>query len=779
MSATWFHSHGTVWVEFSAADNSVLEHAWQDVQDKIAARKAAEKPTEDARDAESSARSWIPASIWSSTPAGKTSVLPPPPPPPTPNLKQTPLPRRLTDPDEPEESRIFRVPVLEDRLFDVDLLQMIMYPALWPGYDQRVVRAIWFYVASDGACSPIAFDSPLSHDLEHAYNEAKPWNLTMRLRDTLSKANKSRRESIEKKSADPPIVYYDLPSVVGGAKITFSDANSARVYPQNISSKLFPFLKEPLVARGYDCAQEICKTLQSGKGGVMDFSWANRREAASPKEDAKVSNSSQVDGPSSPERPSTSHDPVSSSPAQGEAGKEAQGTIVEASCTVSDTPSRWTAFSEAFLSKTRFKTAEQLEQLEQLEQVPDTPPRRESASSQVGSIAEELDGTNEPHSEEKAEDAPHILFCIHGIGQKYSEDYMATDFVHELDRFRGTMRAQMQDPNMKAQLRNARVKLIPILWRRDLQFEPDHGAYTLQDITNHGSIPAVRAVISKVLLDIPIYMSHHRTTMLRSVTYELNRLYRLFLQRNPDFEEQGGKVSILVHAPNIHRDAAHLLFNVEHFFCVGSPVPMLYYLNGSRLVARHRSASDYASHPDVSSEKIFTATDPISFKMSATVDATYARMLRPVELPRDPALLQEALEQPRLSIGSIVRELMEKPPGGSDKTPAKDATLEPSVCLDDGNEKHAVTLADIEMGERRFHALNPYGCIDFVVDTGTPNLFTQYIDMLRAHVYYWTSPSFANFILRQLIPSASTPRLGPIKSSVEEELELNPATDSV
>ena len=175
-------------------------------------------------------------------------------------------------------------------------------------------------------------------------------------------------------------------------------------------------------------------------------------------------------------------------------------------------------------------------------------------------------------------------------------------FVHDLDRLRNIMRSQSQNPELKSLLNGGRVKLIPICWRRTLEFDPEHGMYTLEDIGNATSIPTVRTFVNKVLLDIPFYFSRHHDMMERSVLLEMNRLYRLFVQRNPDFERQGGRVSILGHSlgsmlaadilkdqptqvpplcetatHDIHNTSRHLLFNVRHFFCIGSPLPPVSY----------------------------------------------------------------------------------------------------------------------------------------------------------------------------------------------------------
>ena len=187
VSAVWFHSHGRIWVPFSEDDIASLEETWDLVKDELG-RAAASRPVPDSAQPQ---RGWLSTSFWGEQANEQDSVLPPRPPRPMPSEKQAVPTYRLTDPDEPEEQRRFRVPVLEDHLFDVDMERMIMYPALWAGYDQQVVRATWFYVASDGACSPIACNSPLERDIILAYNTAQPWRLAQRLKGTLSKNRKA------------------------------------------------------------------------------------------------------------------------------------------------------------------------------------------------------------------------------------------------------------------------------------------------------------------------------------------------------------------------------------------------------------------------------------------------------------------------------------------------------------------------------------------------------------------------------------------------------------
>lgn len=223
VSPTWFHAHGAVWVPFSDVDNAALEERYSACRDELAERAAARERDAPPPDASGDLSGWFARTRWFAQPSTQSAVLPPAPPPPLPNVRKTPLDQHVLDPDEPASARQFRVPVLEDRLFDVDLERMIVYPALWPGFDQGVIRATWFYVSPDGSCSPIAWGSAVSDDLERAFDEARPWDLAPRLRATLQSTTKAKAD------AEPPPLY-DLPSVVGGAKVMFDSAVSARVY---------------------------------------------------------------------------------------------------------------------------------------------------------------------------------------------------------------------------------------------------------------------------------------------------------------------------------------------------------------------------------------------------------------------------------------------------------------------------------------------------------------------------------------------------------------------
>lgn len=60
-------------------------------------------------------------------------------------------------------------------------------------------------------------------------------------------------------------------------------------------------------------------------------------------------------------------------------------------------------------------------------------------------------------------------------------------------------------------------------------------------------IPAIRQITNSVLLDIPLFMSKHRQSMIEAVTVQANKAYRMWCARNPDFDGKG-RVHIIAHS---------------------------------------------------------------------------------------------------------------------------------------------------------------------------------------------------------------------------------------
>jgi hypothetical protein len=145
----------------------------------------------------------------------------------------------------------------------------------------------------------------------------------------------------------------------------------------------------------------------------------------------------------------------------------------------------------------------------------------------------------------------------------------------------------------------------------DTEFAEDDEEYpSLEDITVEG-VPAVRNLITDLALDILLYQSPaYKGHITRIVLEEINRIYRLFKQRNPNFR---GKISFIGHSlgsaimfdilchqrgerkpsrintgRNQQRESyqAQLDFEVEDFFALGSPIGLFQMLKGRTIAAR-------------------------------------------------------------------------------------------------------------------------------------------------------------------------------------------------
>lgn len=141
---------------------------------------------------------------------------------------------------------------------------------------------------------------------------------------------------------------------------------------------------------------------------------------------------------------------------------------------------------------------------------------------------------------------------------------------------------------------------------------PSNYAYkdpTLEDITIDG-VAFARSLISDLALDVLLYQSSYRAEIAQTVIEESNLIVDKFRQRNPDFK---GKIHLVGHSlgsailfdilchenrqrrhdskPNPLRFLPHrgparietndtLDFDVEDFYCLGSPIGLFQMLTG-------------------------------------------------------------------------------------------------------------------------------------------------------------------------------------------------------
>ncbi|TVY47336.1 putative phospholipase [Lachnellula occidentalis] len=397
-------------------------------------------------------------------------------------------------------------------------------------------------------------------------------------------------------------------------------------------------------------------------------------------------------------------------------------------------------------------------------------------------------------SQEEQPKVTDLCLVVHGIGQKLSERMESFHFTHAMNAFRRSVTAERGNDAVKNVFRKSLggIMVLPVNWRSNLSFEgedpvKDDGQdghqsdFSLNDITQP-TIPAVRTLISDVMLDIPYYLSRHKSKMIQAVISEANRVYRLWCKNNPDFDREG-RVHIIAHSlgsvmaveilskqPNsvpkvdVHCkriDVKHFDFNTTNLFCAGSPAGFFFYLEKAKLLPRRGQGKPGAEHRDeldknVTGESgtfgcmavdnvynIMHCNDPIAYRLNATVDPQYASSLRNAQVPSATTGFFE-------SIGNAVRSIIpgvssSADPGGvGELRPGQIARLPSQLEL----EVHDFTREEIT--EKKFYLLNDNGQVDWSLSSGGGPLEIQYINMLGAHSSYWISPDFVRMIVTEV-----------------------------
>ncbi|KAF3035666.1 hypothetical protein E8E12_003502 [Didymella heteroderae] len=239
--------------------------------------------------------------------------------------------------------------------------------------------------------------------------------------------------------------------------------------------------------------------------------------------------------------------------------------------------------------------------------------------------------------QEQGREIEHLLLVTHGIGQRLGMRMESINFIHDVNTMRKSFKSvyanspdlQALNSEVDSETKNSRIQVVPIVWRHLLDFpkqslkhnrkehdlgdldHEDHEFPSLEDITVDG-VPAVRNFLTDLALDILLYQSPaYKGHISRIVVAELNRIYRLFKERNPSFK---GRVSLVGHSLGsaimfdilcLQRDAAKprsgrqrrlteeglkLDFEVEDFYALGSPIGLFQMLKGRTIAARPASA---------------------------------------------------------------------------------------------------------------------------------------------------------------------------------------------
>uniref|UniRef100_A0A669BF42 DDHD domain containing 1 n=1 Tax=Oreochromis niloticus TaxID=8128 RepID=A0A669BF42_ORENI len=144
----------------------------------------------------------------------------------------------------------------------------------------------------------------------------------------------------------------------------------------------------------------------------------------------------------------------------------------------------------------------------------------------------------EASPEDRPPQTTHIVFVVHGIGQKMDQGRI----IKNTGMLREGVR-KMEEKHF-SEHNEEHVEFLPVEWRSKLTLDGD----TVDSITPD-KVRGLRDLLNSSAMDIMYYNSPlYRDEITKGLTEELNKLYSLFCSRNPEFEERGGKVSIVSHS---------------------------------------------------------------------------------------------------------------------------------------------------------------------------------------------------------------------------------------
>ncbi|KAL7330958.1 hypothetical protein PS15p_203222 [Mucor circinelloides] len=447
-------------------------------------------------------------------------------------------------------------------------------------------------------------------------------------------------------------------------------------------------------------------------------------------------------------------------------------------------------------------------------------PQKKKELEEKEMIQQRAEDYDNEDSEEDVRNIDQIVFVIHGIGQQMSER-MGQNFVHDVNVLRKTMKSTWPIAVSGTQPldRPNGIQVLPILWRKGILFgtddmdedsklesdigisDDDDGCPTLDEITLEGA-PNIRTLVSDVFLDIPLYMtSKYHDLMIHVVTKEINRVYKLFIERNPYFLKNNGQVSIVAHSlgsllgfdilsvqpfthiqkPNVQQNSsayneknlATLNFPVKNYFALGSPLGMIMLLRGNKMVSR-KTLTEPPSKQNNDNPvsfvypaadniyNIFHKSDPVAYRLEPLVVRHYGAKLKPVPIPYIKGGLKSMLDA-GFNAGSdlanragamfesiktgftsslLMRGLGFSKPleyaSGSAELQEWQSQTDPNIMATRANAKSATKLK----------CLNPTGRLDFYLQEGL--LENAYLSALSVHMSYWQDVDVAGFLIREI-----------------------------
>lgn len=168
------------------------------------------------------------------------------------------------------------------------------------------------------------------------------------------------------------------------------------------------------------------------------------------------------------------------------------------------------------------------------------------------SLESEQEKAQRLDDEQAANRVNHLVMVVHGIGQRMERADINID-VDDLDLLvKKFGRVLFKDDYL-----NGGIQFLPVQWRTTLDLkceahvdvsDSSSDFVTINEVTLK-DVATVRSLLNNTVVDVLLFMTpQHRDKILSTVVKEMNRMYNLFVTRNPQFLQRNGRVSILGHS---------------------------------------------------------------------------------------------------------------------------------------------------------------------------------------------------------------------------------------
>lgn len=576
----------------------------------------------------------------------------------------------INDSTNTEKGNSIKVPVNEDFLFDVDVERRELAPAYWLGPIYDVRRGIWFY--QEGSLLRPC-DENLASQLEEGYLKVKPWRYDSntghesstlsgsrptslapgkglgnsedikRLKNIKTKSSEDlKHDSAEEGNTPTPISEkfslqtQRLFGTYMNSVVTYQDATVAWLLTDDFLSRMSSTVYQRFAGGGHLGGVKVVRGYSESSKGKEKKKEGSDNQAAASLETEKMA-------------PSLERRSASNAMSGQEINTQQMHRLEPGQETEADDQHEPRILKLERQMSSLVSSPGPEDPAKQDEEV------RKRDEDEIQEDYRDADG------DDQGREIEHLILVTHGIGQRLGLRMESVNFIHDVNVLRKTLKSVYEtSPDLQALNseveklpKNCRVQVLPVVWRHLLDFPKQsfQDSRREQDLTEAGStaddeiypsldditvegVPSVRNLITDLALDILLYQSAYREHIAGIVQRECNRVYELFLQRNPSFS---GKVSLIGHSlgsailfdilcrqkdtrkpiPRLNRRKGQrsrasssvvektqdlgLNFDVEDFYCLGSPLGLYQMLKGRRITGRNllnREPTESSLDPD-------------------------------------------------------------------------------------------------------------------------------------------------------------------------------------